>query len=339
MDSQQFKSNPEQIKYSKDLATDSYSNLGVDNTFCVFISLDNILYLIYSTENKSIVFYDLTYDKKLNETQNAHNNFITNLMHYHDKVNNRDLLLTISAEDNNIKLWAINNKQWQIIQDFKNINKNGYLYSTCFLCDDNENYILTSNCNLSGSSEYVKLYDLNGNKVRDIIDLKDDTLFIDTYYDKKMEKIFILTGNNGNIKSYNYKENKIYKIYNDNDNNYGHKSIIINYKEGLAKMIESSEEGVIRIWNFHSGDLLNKINIGNGGLYGLCSWNDEFLLVGSEDKTIKLINLNKGTIVKNLAEHSNDVITLKKVIHPKFGECLISQGWVYDQIKLWVSKN
>jgi len=43
-------------------------------------------------------------------------------------------------------------------------------------------------------------------------------------------------------------------------------------------------------------------------------------------------------IIKSLIGHNNEVITIKKIIHPLFGECMISQGLEKDQIKLWVNK-
>ena len=100
-------------------------------------------------------------------------------------------------------------------------------------------------------------------------------------------------------------------------------------------MIESSCDGNIRIWNFHSGYLLNKINIINGWLYGICLWNNEYLFVGCEDKTIKLIDINNKKIIKILEGHKDHVLTVKLINHPKYGECLISQGAGNDQIKLW----
>jgi hypothetical protein len=74
----EFKSNPQNIQYSKDLTKDSYSNINSDNTFYVLKTINNILYLIYATDNKSIIFYNLANEKKVSEIQNAHYNFITN---------------------------------------------------------------------------------------------------------------------------------------------------------------------------------------------------------------------------------------------------------------------
>ena len=104
-------------------------------------------------------------------------------------------------------------------------------------------------------------------------------------------------------------------------------------------MIESSGDCNIRIWNFHRGELLKKINVYNIRLFGICLWNNDYLFVGCEDKSIKLIEIKTGDVVNNLYAKNNEVVlNIKKIKHPKFGECLISQGFKNNQIKLWVKK-
>ena len=113
-----------------------------------------------------------------------------------------------------------------------------------------------------------------------------------------------------------------------------HHSIIINNNKNIVKLIESSTGGYIRIWNFHSNLLLNKIKCYEK-LYGICLWNDNYLFTGCSDKTVKLIDLENELIIKSLTTHDDIVITVKKIIHPKYGECLISQNWGKSKIKLW----
>ena len=156
-------------------------------------------------------------------------------------------------------------------------------------------------------------------------------------YDKKLFKNYLLINNVGYIKSYEFNKNKLYCKYNDNDCAF-HNSIIINDKEDLIKLIESSEDGNIRIWNFHSGQLLNKIKV-NRGLFGICLWNNEYIFVGCEDNTIKIVDLNNNKIIrKELKGHKNVVLTIKKIVHFKYGECLISQCYENGEIKLWINK-
>ncbi len=162
-----------------------------------------------------------------------------------------------------------------------------------------------------------------------------ETNFIDIYYDNILSKIYIITGNDGFIKSYDYAKNIIYHKYYDNDNNNNnHISIIINEQ----KLIDSSFDGNIRIWNFHSGELLNKIKIGNVNLFSICLWNNEYLIIGTEDNKIKILNLKTGIILKSLIDCNNSVLCIKKFFHPKYGECLISEGLCNEQIKIWVNK-
>jgi WD40 repeat protein len=98
-----------------------------------------------------------------------------------------------------------------------------------------------------------------------------------------MRKNYILAGNNSFIKSYDFNENKIYHKYvdkteGDDGDNEDHDSIII-LNEEIIKIIESSEDGNIRIWDFHSGILLKKISISQHKLYGICLWSNDYLIV------------------------------------------------------------
>ena len=292
------------------------------------------MYLIYTNKNKSIIFNDIIENKVIKEIKNAHNKYITNFRYYLDKINQRDLILSISADDNNLKLWNIN---YECLLNIRNINKMGYLISATFLNYNNNIFIISSNCNWITKPDFIKVFDFKGNKVKEIKNFVENILFIDIYYDIELSQNFILTGNRGYIHSYNYNKNEIYHKYGDNDNNnQSHCSIIINDKEEIIKLIESCYDGNIRIWNFHSGELLKKIKIANW-LYGICLWNNNYLFVGCIDKTIKIIELKRGIIIKDLKGHNNRVLTIKKIIHPKNGECLISKGWKDEQIKFWIN--
>ena len=328
--------NPKNIKFLKEITKDSYSDYILDNTFCAFNSInDDMLYLIYSNKKRSIITYNLIDNKKINEIKNAHEMLITNFRHYLDKINLIDLILSISANDNNIKLWNFEN--FNCLVNIKNINENGILLSACFLNDNNHILILTSQYRkyLGNISEFIKVFDLNGNKIKEINNSDDRTCFIDNYYDVKLFKNFIITGNYDYVKSYDYNKNKILHKYWDKDKQNHYSATIINNNIQI-ELIESSEDGNIRIWDFYSGNLLKKLKFGNYFLCGICLWNKEYLFVGCEDKTIELIDINKGIIINNLIRHHNNVVTIKKVFHHKYGDCLISQGYANDQIKFWI---
>ena len=59
-------------------------------------------------------------------------------------------------------------------------------------------------------------------------------------------------------------------------------------------------------------------------------------MVGCEDKSIKIIDLDKEKVIAELKGHKNKVTMIRKLVHPKYREFLVSQGHLNDGFKLWV---
>jgi len=323
--------NPISINTSIDIVKDSFADDDSDNSFCVFKSINNILYLIYSNSKKSIICYDMIDQKIITKIINYLKEFITNYRHYLDKINNRDLVMTISMKDRNIRILNANN--WESILNITNIYISGFLYSGCFLNENNQIYIITS----PPRNELIKVFDLNGNKIKEINNSKDRTFFIDTYYDDIKYKNYIIACNEKYLKSYDYNKNELYHIYNDKNKEYHINSVI--QKSKIIKLFEICHDGNLRIWNFHSGSLLKKINIGYMDLRSLCLWNNNYIFIGCSNRNIKLVDFNLGLILKCFIGYSDIVVTIKKVIHPEFGECIISQNFKESKIKIWMNDN
>ena len=306
------------------LIDDSYIDYVLDNTFTTFNSMNNIFYLIYSTEFKSIICYDIVNQKKINEIKKAHKKHITNFRHCLDNNNKRDLVMSISCDDNNIKIWNINN--FECILNINNFNSIGKLYSSCFLKEKNDIFIITSNYNYlyyENNCDLIKVLNLKGEKIKEINESNENIFYIDIYYDNKNLKKYILTGNEGYIKAYDYDNNKLFYKYNDNMN-YEIRSIIINEKKEMTKLINSGKSGFIKIWNFHTGMLLYTIDSHISETLGMCLMNNNNIIIGCNNCYIILIN-SEYNITYSLG-HRNCTSTVKKIIHPLFGECLISQG-------------
>ena len=252
--------NPNKINYLGEITEDSYAYTALDNTLIFFKSIQDILFLIYSNKEKSIITYDIINNKKIKEIKKAHDKYITNFRHYLNIINQIDLILSISKDDNNIKIWNFDGQN--LLSEIKNIYNSGFLDSACFLNDNNQIYLLTTNSipKENENSDPIKIYDLKGNQIKELNDSNLKTFFIDIYYDNKSSKNYIITGNVGYSMSYDYNKNKQYHKYYDDDKK-GHWSIIIYEDQGIIKLIESSFDGNIRIWNFHSELLLSKINV------------------------------------------------------------------------------
>ena len=202
--------NPINIEYLQDLSNDSNNQFSIyylDNKFCVFKAINNIIYLIYSSNKFSIISYDLVNNKKINEIKKAHYYTVKGIRYIYDKFQKRDLIISIS--DDIIKLWNINN--FECILEIKRNDKNEFYNSACFLTNINQIFII------AGNRKPIQVFDLNGNIQKEINKTDNFIFFIDAYYDEKLSKNFIITGNDGYSKSYDFINNKLYYKYSMNN--------------------------------------------------------------------------------------------------------------------------
>jgi len=329
-----------------EVTTNSYCSNIEDNTFCIFYSFkdNNIPYLIYSTKAKSIICYNFNEKKIIKEIKDPHKGeYITNYRHC--VYNSSDIIMSLSLNNNMIKLWDFSS--WNCILQLEKIYMKGYLYSACFLNHDlnikeRNNYVITSSI---GNNEPIKIYDFNGSLIKKFEqNSSEDAYFIESYYDKSLNTFYVITGNNNYIKTYNFYETKLYKkyMYSYDDTSGSHSSCVINDKnsDNIIKLIDICYgNDNIYVWNFHTGDLLNIINTDGIGLVSCCIWDENYFFVGCRDRTIKLINISQKEVIKNLKGHKNWISCIKKIKLPEYGECLISQADLDDQIKLWSDKS
>ena len=322
------------FKILNDFNISSYTYNYLGNTFCAFEAIDNIVYLIYTTLENSILSYNLINKQKINEIKKAHDIYISNLKHYLCKKEKMDLIMSISSGDNNLKLWNLTN--FECLVNLKNVNDEGILASASILNDNNNYYIITSNCNWNEITGPMKVFDSSGNKIKEIIDSKEEILFLDIYYDEEKDKNYIVTGTIHCVKSYDYTENRVLHEYYEVYTSY-HFGIIIYKQDNIVKIIDSATDGYIRIWDFHNKILLKKI-IGTNNrewIYGISLWKNDYLLTGC-NKSINLINLKDGKLVKVFEGHNKRVITIIKMKHPIYGDCFLSQGYQDDYILMWI---
>ena len=92
-------------------------------------------------------------------------------------------------------------------------------------------------------------------------------------------------------------------------------NIFIYKSDGKIKLIETNTSGKIRIWDFHSSNLLNKIDTDIDDL-SVCLWNEQYILFGGKKCVIKVYDLNKKKTV-------NILFNIKKINHPLYGKSLI----------------
>ena len=328
---------PENIHYKLDISKDSYS-CTYDNTFLLFKSSQEILHLIYSTLNRSIISYNISNPKNfqiLTEIKKAHNDYIDNFRHEFDSKNNRDLILSLSSGDNNIKIWNL--KNWSCVFDIKNIYKIGTVLSSCFLLDEKFNYNYIVTCNFFMYN--IKLIDLSQTPKNDF-EIENDintNLFIDKYYDKDKNNYYIITGNNWNVNSYDLNKRILYHKY-ETSRSTNHKTAhVFKSSDNITKIFFPCKEGYLLIFNFHTGEMIEKILCGNDGdnLIGLCLWNEKYAFTVGKNKILKLVDLNKKEVSKEFKEHKQLICSIKTIRHDSLGQIVITHG-LDNKIKLWM---
>jgi len=331
--------NPKNLKYNNALVKGSdISKIQLeannDNIIAVFNSIDDILYVVYS-RTASIILFNINDQKKQLEIKIYTR---TNLIKYYfDKVNKRDLLAVSDGLD--IKVWNINTLQCLsniiIPKDlFGDLHKCFKCIQTLFFINNKNNIYI--NIAFPFIDLPMQVYDLEGNLIKKIkINLKQIN-HMGGFTDKN--KSYFFACGDQFVKSFDFEKNDIYKNYiYDKNKNYTH--AIINDSDKIKKLISSNLNGGIKIWNFHSGQLLNEIEVANNEIFNLCLWNNDYLFAACMNNPFVLVDLKNRKIIGKYGEKEDGAISLKKGINYKCGECLISLHNKTGKISLWLIKN
>ena len=285
---------------------------------------NDLYYIIYTNNWSEIVFFDLIDNIRVLKIKKAHYYNIVDIKHYFDKNNSRDLLASYSHE-NSIKIWNINTMECiTVIDILSSFDDKDILLNSLFFMNLKNQINIVAPFVFKKNCEKIAFYDLKGIKTKEItFKIKNHNVF-DTnyYYDQKGQKNYIVFGGDGFLKSFDVNKNDLYKIYCNNDNIINNQ-IIIYDKDKKIKLI-SSGGGLIRIWNFHSGDLLNKLKINNRkyNLPIICIWNSDYLIGACEQYGLKIFDL-KNDKIPQVMSGFGDCSCAKKIMHPIYGESLL----------------
>ena len=325
-----FNTNPKNLYYKKNICNTAHKTNMIDKVFCAFSSFKKQNLVVWGNYNH-LEFFDIDEDKIINTISNAHNSTIYCCRHYPDIRNKIDYILTTSL-DYSIKVWNVNKFSCDVFIRNAYMTKN--IFSACLLLNEYSNhiYIVTSCVN-----DFMKLYDFTG-KYRFTFGNRDgNTFFVNSYFDIKNKKYYIINGNGNDVKSYYGKNGKLYNKYQGLPRSFHTGAVIYETKIEVI-LIEIDGNGYIRMWNFHNANLIKSIYTNSFlNLRGICLWNYKYLIIGANDHQVKIVDIKQGKISKNFKEHTATICTIEKINSKKYGECLLSQG-MDGTIKLWSSK-
>ena len=240
-----------------------------------------------------------------------------------DKKNKRDLLMIYNLF-HFIRIFDI--KNWNIILTI-NENNFGTLKSACFLhyIKDNEYFIISSN-DSSTKPTKIKIYDFNGKIKKEIENSNENSFFLKTYYEEKNRKTFIVSVNKKWIKSYDYEKNIIYKKYYEKGiEDYSHLEIIKTKDEVIQLITSCAVYDLILIFNFDTGNLLNKIKI-EEKFFTMYLYSEKILFIGTLKGSLILMNLLSQEKKKFEKIHGNFICSINSFNHKREGKCLVTQA-------------
>ena len=338
-----FKNNPN-LRYKEDIIYDNDS-IGFNDLFDIFSSnIDNKLYII--SPNKISFSLDIYLLENTNQIVNSlkgHNNHITMVKYYFNSNDNIKKEYIISADINGVVIiWEINDinsyKKYEI-----KLKTTDFIYSCLMYFESINNYIITSTCGKDDTKLFI-LNDQNNIKfVKNIKNSKNNNVYYLLIWPNKISKeIHLIQFCKMKIVISNINSNEIYWNLIDEKNKdgpymngfiYSNKKNENEYYEYLYSV---SMNGYINIWELHQKLLINSIFINNNFLNQIIQWNENYIIMTNGNKNnILIMDLNCGRIITSIfSKHEKGIINIKKVVHPIYGESLLSCG-LEGSIFLW----
>ena len=325
-----FKKNPN-FKFMDTIIYDNDS-LGFNDIFEIFYSIKDGKSYIVSPNNISFLLNIYSLDNiKLIKSLKRHEHHITMVKYYTNNIKKEYL---ISADNNGIVIiWDLNDfndEKYEI-----KLNIKSYIYS-CIMFFDKFDYIITSTC----GKEETKLFILNENKIKFIKNIKEskdiNVYYLLIWYNKVDENYFLIQFCKNKIVIIDININEIYcNLINENDTEacYINGFIYLPYEY----LFSISVNNFINIWDLYGKELVYTIFINDNFLNQIIQWNNKYAIITNGDKNnILIMDLETRRIISKIfSKHEKGIINIKKIIHPIYGESLLSCG-IEGSINLWI---
>lgn len=331
-----FNSNPQKLKFKKDITDKLQKSYTIDSVFCAFTTFDGRSYVAWGCPTFTVEIFDLLQDKLI-KSLSGFNQHIYITRHFFDNMKKKDYLLSTSYSKS-CKIWDC--QDFSNVLTIQNCHSGSYLYSALLIFDPqfSESPLALT----VAPNENIKVWDFKGQVVNQINATADYTYFLNVWYDEKngstSEKnvnIYIINANSKDVKIYDYRTGKVYKtFYNTEQQSAWHMSALVEYIGQKPYLFESDGQGNLRVWDIETQSVFKKIMLEGINLRGICFWNEMYVLVAGTDKTVKIINYMQEKLEGVLDANNNILCTIDKIHHPLHGECLFTGG-IDGKIKMF----
>lgn len=336
-----FTKNPMTLTNQITLAESSQKAYTIDSVLTAFtVNFDTTL-VAYSTYNFTIEIYSLK-ESKVIDTLKAHNQHVYIVRHFNDEMFPENHYLLSTGYDKKAIVWCYKNEKFENFLTIATDHVGLYLYSGLILFDTNvknSSGSLNIHMNIITSvpNELMKVFDNKGKCNRTIGNKNDYTYFINSFLEKKSNSYKIINANSQDVKIIDFNSGKTEKTFKESTNNSWHMSAYIKeLSNGTMVLYETDGGGCLRIWDYNLETILDKIVCNGCSLRGFILWNDKTVIAASSDKSVKIIDLETKKVETIKDIHTNVVCSVVKIMHPIYGESLISSA-IDGKVKLYHS--
>jgi len=332
-----FKKNPN-LKFKQNIV-ETNNCYGFNDLFEVYQSKkDNCQYLISPNSlNHNLDIISLNINKLISSLK-GHKKSIT-MVRYFTGDNSKEYLISSDISPIVI-IWDISNTK-VIIYKIKLQYKN-WIYSSCILVLNDYDYAITSCCG-EGNTKVYLLKNKKATFVKNIYESKNNNVYyLMTWHNVKDQNYYLIQFCKKKIVVNNIIQNYVYTIFGENENGFTYMNGFIytpeentdnNYKDYLYS---NSNNGYIYIWDLYEKNLIYSFFINNCLINNIIQWNKNLIILSDLNKnSIKIVLIDYGIVISDIySQHNIGILFIKKIIHPIYGESLLSSGQD-GSIKLW----
>ena len=310
--------------------------------FEVYYPFDNPdeIYIIYqNNKNLNLVLFNLT---KLNIISylNSISEKTTLIKHFFNPKNSYDYLCASDIK----KIIYVYNLTLNCNLLYKIKTYYSFNIFSCLLFFDNKNnnnYLITSTYAINGDN-YTKAYTLEeGHFIKNYpLTNENSTSSLLYWFHKKLKGNYIIELCSEKIFIYQMITNGFYAKFDINNNEFLH-GCILESGDINEFLYCSTYNNSIYVFDLYKKKLNRIINLWNkieknNNIYDIIKWSNKYIIISNYNgNSIDIVDIEQNKIINSLKDRDKaHVLTLKKIIHPIFGEALLSSS-DNSTIKLW----
>lgn len=331
----EFKNNPN-LKFKETILTTNFGG-GCNSIFEAFLSYkDSKQYIAssnYTNYNIDIIYLD---NNQLISSLIGHKNEIYSIRYFLNEISKEEFLISSDAYKKVI-VWNIQkdfNIKFSITVNYSNFRD---IYSCMITNIDEYNYVIissyTTNKNISNKNpenDCTKMYSLmNGGFIKNIYNTNNNcTRYLLSWYNEQNNNVYIIECCDNKITINNLLKKENYCDFESEIEGEEFLSGFIYSKNNIDYLCTGSWNGYIRLWNLYEKNEFNSVKSPYCELYHIISWTNKYALIANKFiNYIMVINVDTLEIISKIKdEFLNGIKCIKKVIHPKYGESLITCG-------------